>query len=168
MEVEPDTLMKIFKLSSEDFDKQVHDDHLETLSQDHCGEWRRLPPHLGLKTIVTEDIDRNSAQSEPDKRYTFFTVWKKRKGADATYRALVTALLKIENRHAAECLCKLLKPSSGVTVQTQTSFSETGTDCSTTEGSIPASSNLGDGKFPQDTKSSKKGKLIVCCGQDRP
>ena len=58
------------------------------------------------------DIERSrELKTEEEKRLAFFKRWKKEKGFEASYGALVTALLKIKNREDAEKICALLKNS---------------------------------------------------------
>ena len=102
------TLMEKYGLTDEDCNKQVSDKHLEEFSRAHCRRWRQLPPHLDMDSIVEYDIDRKSGD-EGSKRYDFFKEWKERKGPEATYRMLATALLTVGCRRDAECLCKLLQ-----------------------------------------------------------
>ena len=88
-------------------DQPVSDIHLEELSRTGCKQWKSLPPHLKVKTIVAEDIDKG--QKEPAmKRYEFLLKWKEIKGSNATYRHLLTALLKINCGQDAEKLCEML------------------------------------------------------------
>ena len=65
---------------------------------------------------MRDDIDRNS-KDESDKRYDFFIVWKEKKGAEATYKALVNALLLVDCKNDAEYLCQkaLSKPNTETT-----------------------------------------------------
>ena len=56
---------------------------------------------------------------EDEKRATFFAKWKEAKGSDATYKALISALLEIGCAEDAECVCKLLKPASKHLLSTQ-------------------------------------------------
>ena len=101
-------LMNHYGLTEEHYDQQVRDIHLEELSRSGCKQWKSLPPHLEVETIVAEDID-NSREDPGTKRYMFLLTWKDRKGFDATYRQLINALLKVGCRQDAEKLCEMLK-----------------------------------------------------------
>ncbi len=110
--VTTNSLLEKFQLTDEDCDKQVSDRHLAELSRTHCRNWRQLPPYLYMASIVEHDIDCDS-RGERKKREDFFKEWKEMKGSDATYKALIGALLKIGSRNDAEYVCQLLmRPSS--------------------------------------------------------
>ncbi len=105
----------------------ISDSHLEEISNSHCSKWRHLPPHLGLGNIVKDDIDRNPGD-ERKKRYDFLVEWRNRKGAEATYKALVAALEKIDCHADAEYVKQLMAPLSppGLHISsTQTKTSDT-------------------------------------------
>lgn len=104
----PTSLMEGYQLFDDDHNKQVSDSHVEELTRTHCGKWRYLPPHLGLDNTMKDDIDREYG-SEREKRYNFFIEWKERKGADATYKSLISGLLKSGCRSDAEYVCQLMK-----------------------------------------------------------
>ena len=101
-------LMSYYGTTEEHYNKQVTSIHLEELSRSGCKQWKSLPPHLELNTIVAEDID-GSSEDPGMKRFKFLNKWKDMKGIDATYRQLINALLKIECRQDAAKLCAMLK-----------------------------------------------------------
>ena len=102
------SLMEQYQIPEEDCNRQIRDIHLEEISQSHCEKWRSLPSHLKMKTIIKKDIDRES-KSEDEKRLAFFERWQQERGSDATYKALINALLKISCRQDAEKVCELLQ-----------------------------------------------------------
>ena len=59
---------------------------------------------------MAEDIDK-SQKGEREKRHEFLLTWKDMEGSSATYKQLITALLKIKCRRDAEKLCEMLKKS---------------------------------------------------------
>ena len=71
--------------------------------------WRWLPAALDMEhpTIVVNDIERGKGH-ESDMRDHFFTVWKSEKGTDATYKALISALLRIDCRKDTEYVCGIV------------------------------------------------------------
>ena len=103
-------LMSRHGLSDEDCDKIISNAHLESISRSCCKEWKSLPPHLKLETIVAKDIDKTSV-NEKEKRYDFLLQWKEIKGAQATYKQLLAALLKIRCTQDSEKVCEILKES---------------------------------------------------------
>ena len=106
-------MMDFHGVSEAAYSKQVSDKHLVDISHSCCGQWRTLPSGLEMRTIMAEDIDR-SALDEAGKRLAFLKKWKQVKGMSATYRQLISALLEIDCRDDAECVCKLLQKSEGV------------------------------------------------------
>ena len=104
-------LMSQYRLTERQYNKQVSDIHLEKLSRSGCKQWKSLPPHLKLEAIVAEDIDK-SQKGEREKRHEFLLTWKDMEGSGATYKQLITALLKIKCRQDAEKLCEMLKKSA--------------------------------------------------------
>ena len=109
MEAVPELVEKC-GLTREDIEKPVTDAHLERISSTSCEDWRKLPAHLELEKNVKKDIDR-SKEDEETKRHNFFLEWQKRKGSQATYQKLLSALLIISCVEDAETVCKLLKDS---------------------------------------------------------
>ena len=105
-----DCLMKYYSLADNDCDQPISDSHLDDISLSHCGQWRLLPCRLGMKNIVTGDINRDFA-IEKEKRREFFFEWKQIRGSDATYKSLISALLAIKSREDAESICKILQIS---------------------------------------------------------
>jgi hypothetical protein len=101
-------LMGRYGLSDKDCEKKISSPHLEHISRSCCMEWKSLPPHLKLETIVAEDIDKKSA-TEKAKRYDFLLKWKEMKGAQATYKQLLAALLEIKCTQDSEKVCEMLK-----------------------------------------------------------
>ena len=101
--------MEDYQISDKECSKQVSDIHLQKLTRTHITKWRLLPPILGLEEAMKDDIDHESGD-EGEKQYKFFTGWKEMQGADATYKALINALLKIGCRSDAEYVCQLMQP----------------------------------------------------------
>ena len=110
-------------LTEEDCDKQITDEYIEVISRTLCDKWRSLPPHIELDPIVIKDIDRCQIEDE-EKRSKFFTTWKEKQGSRATFKRLITALLKIECIQDAESVCKLLKKDSSDSLKASDSDSK--------------------------------------------
>ena len=104
-------LMGHYGLTEGHYNQTVDDSHLEKLSRSGCKQWKSLPSHLKLETIVAEDIDK-SQKEEREKRYDFLLKWKNTEGSAATYAQLISALLKIKCRRDAERLCEMVKKSA--------------------------------------------------------
>lgn len=102
-------LLRHYKLTEGDCTASVSDKHLGEIS---CKNWRLLPPYLTLTTsetteVVVSDLERDY-KTEEERRTGFFRKWKMRKGFEATYIALINALLEINCREDAEGVCKLV------------------------------------------------------------
>ena len=107
-------LLELYHLSEQNCKKQVTDQHLEEISSSCCSKWKSLRPHMEMEEIVEHDIDASPVGGPEGKRRAFFFKWKNMKGSGATYRVLITALLKIRCREDAESVCKLLAQTLGL------------------------------------------------------
>ncbi len=92
---------------------EVSDAHIQKIAEAHCREWQNLPVHLSMKNTrtVAKDIKKNISGVK-EQTEEFFDVWKTKKGNDATYYALINALLHIQQRADAEFVCGLLKEAA--------------------------------------------------------
>ena len=105
-------LLNHFHLREEDCNQKISDEHLRDISSaSYCSKWKELPSCLALETHYVDDIERDYPKEE-EKRYRFLLGWRERKGFEATYKALIEALLKIKHRNDAEGVCELLKGAS--------------------------------------------------------
>lgn len=107
------SLLHRFNLDEGECNKVVSKAHVEGLCKANCTQWRLLPTPLDVETISVDDIERNAIE-ESDRRCSFMYQWKQIKGFTATYRQLITALLKIKCSEDAACLCKLMKKDATV------------------------------------------------------
>ena len=113
--------MTQYGLSEKDGDRKVSDVHVDEISRLYCKKWRSLYPHLELDEIVVADTERDHG-AEDERRKGFLTKWRETKGSKATYKMLVHALLRINQRLDAENICKLLAgEKSSVQAATDTS-----------------------------------------------
>ena len=106
-----ESLIARYQLTEENVNREITDIHIDVISRYCCSKWKSLPAHLKLATIVAEDINCKEVNEE-DKRQTFLSTWKKKKGFEATYKTLISALLEIECRSETESVCKLLKDAN--------------------------------------------------------
>lgn len=97
-----------YSLTEEDLKREISDSHLCDIAQNHCVCWKLLPSRLDLPSNIAKDICCENLD-EPAKRLEFFQKWKRMKGSCATYKALICALLNINERLDAESICKILK-----------------------------------------------------------
>ena len=107
-------------LTEEDVSKKITDEHIEVISRSLCRQWQFLPAHLGLETIVVDDIAKSNVMDEREKRDKFLRTWKKEKGSEATYKKLIDGLLTIKSREDAESVYELLKGTDPMQQQQQT------------------------------------------------
>ena len=159
-------LLQHYQLTEEVCRVGVSDKHIGEIS---CEDWRKLPPCFELETVVVSDLERDF-KTEEDRRIGFFRKWKARKGFDATYIVLITALLEINCRKDAEGVCKLLQNVPGVPSTAQVScLSMLSSSTHLPEIMIPTSEtphlpNISPSPtvsaLPKSNKSSSKGKNI--------
>ena len=114
-------LLNHFHLREEDCNQKISDEHLQS-SASYCSKWKELPSCLALETHYIDDIERDYPKEE-EKRHRFLLEWRERKGFEATYKALIKALLKIKRRNDAEGVCELLKASLSQDQPPQFTFS---------------------------------------------
>ena len=107
---ELDSLLATHEVARENSNKKISDKDIDKISQS-CGfPYGRLSSYLGLKQVCAQDA-KQDGKSEPDRRAGLLEAWKQMKGSDATYRALIAALLEMERRDDAEIICNFLKES---------------------------------------------------------
>ena len=91
------SLLTSYNLKEEHYSKEVGREHLIKFIKYYGHTWRNehLYKHLvsNSKTIIS-DIENEQKYSEEDRRHEFFLKWQKVWGSEATYAALVNALLK--------------------------------------------------------------------------
>ena len=103
------SLIEHYGLPKECLTKQVSPKHRAEIAQyGYCKEWRKLPAHLEMMSVVVDDIDRCSVE-EDEKRRKFMSQWNSKKGSEATYKKLICALLKFGCKDNAESVCELLQ-----------------------------------------------------------
>ena len=111
------SLLTSYNLKEEHYNKEISRDHIIEFIKYYGHTWRKehLYKHLvsNSKTIIS-DIENERKYSEEDKRHQFFLKWQEARGSEATYEALVNALLKAKCEKGAKYLCKVLQVSVGI------------------------------------------------------
>ena len=92
-------LLKNFGLTEGTCEREVEEVHLADLSRILGRGWRALPSRLGV------------FQTEQEEKHAFLSQWKDVKGCEATYKALVSALLDIHCSEEAKGVCRMLTAS---------------------------------------------------------
>jgi len=118
----PRDLMEHYNLSEECCNREITDIHISDFCLSGCTKWRLMAPNLGLTESDVSDIKHDSLNEE-EMRPNFLFKWRNKKGRDATYTALINALLKLGCRKDAELVCQLLQQS--IATPTQPSFVST-------------------------------------------
>jgi hypothetical protein len=105
-------LMKTHDLSEDYCTKEISDVHASSLCLllHRCSEWQLMVPILGMKEDEVSDTE-HALLSEDERRQNFILKWRKKHGCEATFKALINALIKIECHEDAEEVCKFLKKS---------------------------------------------------------
>ena len=115
-DVDAVSLMKTYGLTDREWMKPITEKHIIDISRSYCTKWKSLYAFLAMESIIAEDIAKNPAYDEEEKRVAFFKKWRDIKGSDATYKQLISALLQIHCRNDAEGVCKI--PSTASTEST--------------------------------------------------
>ena len=103
-------LVKKYKLTEKELGRECSKDH--SLDIGEFISWKDVGPRLA--EVDNEDvvaIDKDG-RDEADKRRLLINMWKKRNGSNATYDAMITAMLKARTRSEAERVCKMLSPAN--------------------------------------------------------
>ena len=101
-------LMAQYGISDAACDATVTELHMMEIIKKYGSRWKEMYMYLDIDKITVSDL-KYAPGDEEDKRQCFFGIWKQQKGNDATYRALLTALLGVTSRDDAECVCKLMQ-----------------------------------------------------------
>lgn len=101
-------LLERCDITDEDCSKEVTEKHLDKICSFLCVNWRQLPSYLEMKANVVTTVDCEQVK-EAEKKRMFFLEWCQKKGPDATYKALIIALLEKEHVKDAANVCKLLQ-----------------------------------------------------------
>ena len=137
---ELEAFKKRYHLTEDDWNKEISDSHLDQIALEFCACWELLSSHLDLGNTTINDIKLNPAlPTETDKRQEFFRQWKRVKGFEATYKKLVAALLRIDQKEEAGIVCKMLKqscPSAQEQCQKQESNDMSKTNASPVTGKL--------------------------------
>ena len=102
------SVYRSYQLKESDCNKQISGKHLDEIARSYCREWKKLRSALKMKAIIEHDLE-HSAADEGGKRRDFLFMWRDGKGSDATFKALIDALLEIECVEEAEGVCRLLQ-----------------------------------------------------------
>ena len=100
-------LLDQFGLCEEEYKKKVTDRHLLAISRSYFEKWKSLYPYLDMEQIDVTNAEQDG-NGEENERQKFLERWKKKKGGDATYMKLISALLEVECKNDAEGVCELL------------------------------------------------------------
>ena len=99
------SLLTTFKLSQASLTKQCCDDSLFLALMSEIPSFEDAAPHFGFAQAEISEL-RYDYQSERSRRLHMLWTWKRKNGGDATYLAIVTIFLKMNDRHLAEVVLK--------------------------------------------------------------
>ena len=101
--------MMEYQLTEANISRRVTDKHIAEISLSYCKKWRLLLSQFEMKNIVADDIGSKNIDAD-EMRQLFLSKWKEEKGSEATYKVLLSALLKIKQKKETEGVCKLISP----------------------------------------------------------
>lgn len=99
-------IMNLLNVPESACNEKITNVHLQEIALKRCRKWRDLLVLLDMEKTEADDLDRKQI-SETEKIKEFLEKWKQVNGSEATYKALMNALLKIQYRDDAEFVCKL-------------------------------------------------------------
>ena len=101
-------LMRIYQLTEREVGQEISETHITQIT---LLSWEEVGQHLpGVSRQDIRDIDKDGHE-QMDKRRRLLDMWKERNGSNATYIAMITAMLKAQKREEAEAICRLLRPN---------------------------------------------------------
>ena len=92
-------------------DRECTDEDILALG-DFCDPWKLVGEFLGLSLSEINGIGEDN-QTAPLRRLAVLQSWKSKFAFKATYRALITALLKCKKADLASKVCKTLAEKEG-------------------------------------------------------
>ena len=99
--------MTDYQITEATISRQVTDQHIDEISRSYCKKWRLLLTQFEMEKIVADDIGRKNID-EDEMRHDFLSKWTEEKGSEATYKVLISALLKIKQKKEAEGVCEMI------------------------------------------------------------
>ena len=102
-------LCKKYKLSNDDINKEVSDDHILKIYRT-LDKWRLVAAHLDLTQADVQAIEGRARSDEELMRLYMLQDWKKKKRLDgtATYQVLLKNLIECNCSTSALQVCDLL------------------------------------------------------------
>ena len=92
-------------IPNEILDSQISDIDIDEISNKYLTKWKRLLSVLGLTRVHEESICTGNVDGQ--RRELLYT-WKELKGDSATYRSLIDAAEKVQNKNLADNIRRLL------------------------------------------------------------
>ena len=90
----------------------ISDRHLAVIARDHLTDWERLGLLLGLTRVQEEQIAMSYPGDYSMQGCECLQVWKKMKGAEATYQALISVAKEAKNQQLADAVRDLCLSAS--------------------------------------------------------
>ena len=103
-------LLKTYHLTESTMQRMCSTEH--SLEIEKFISWESVGPYLKVSRRALRDIDRDG-YNEAGRRRLLVDLWYEECGDDATYDAIITAMLKAGKKDEATKVCKLLKPVPG-------------------------------------------------------
>ena len=93
--------------------RECRDDLFIAIAED-MRSCQKVAPYLGISDEDVDDIARDQDGDETSRKIAALKLWKRRKGYDGTYLALVQAFLSMKDRLMAENIVRHAKESKCV------------------------------------------------------
>ena len=111
-EAEKAGLVKSYNLTESSLQSKYSDDHMAEIEK--FISWQEVGRHLPKITrLHLRDIG-NDGRTQGEKRRLLLDKWEESNGDDATYDAMITAMLKAGKKAEATSVCQLLQSLSGL------------------------------------------------------
>ena len=84
--------------------RMVSDRDLAVIARDHLTDWGSLVPFLGLTRAQEQQIAKSYPGDYGRQGQECLQIWRKMKGAEATYQALITAAVEAKDQLLADAM----------------------------------------------------------------
>ena len=101
-----DEIVKLYSVTEVDLKRKCSDEHILKIGE--FISWKNVGRHLSEITSQNmKDIESNGSDQE-EKRIMLLEKWVEGNGSNATYGAMMAAMVRAGKRNEAEEVCKLL------------------------------------------------------------
>ena len=91
-------------VENEGLNRIIIDRDLAVIARDHLTDWESLAPFLGLSRAQEQQVARSYPGDYGKQGQECLQIWRKIKGAEATYQVLITAAVEAKDQQLADAV----------------------------------------------------------------